>query len=60
MAIRHIGKVLREVARDNDTPARLGGEGFALLLANVDHDKALGTAEKLCLIVASPFRLLVQ
>jgi PleD family two-component response regulator len=34
--IRQIAQTLKEVSRDNDTAARLGGEEFALLLAGVD------------------------
>ncbi len=36
MVIRQIAQTLKEVSRDNDTAARLGGEEFALLLAGVD------------------------
>jgi diguanylate cyclase (GGDEF)-like protein len=53
VVIRHMGKVLREVSRDIDTAARLGGEEFALLLAGVSDDKALRLAEKLCVHLAS-------
>jgi diguanylate cyclase (GGDEF)-like protein len=47
LVIRQIGKVLTQVSRDNDTPARLGGEEFALLLANISSDKAALAAERL-------------
>ncbi len=45
--IRQIAQTLREVSRDNDTAARLGGEEFALLLAGVDLQKAGVAAERL-------------
>lgn len=45
--IRHIAQTLKEVSRDNDTAARLGGEEFALLLAGVDLEKAAAAAERL-------------
>ena len=45
--IRQIAQTLKEVSRDNDTAARLGGEEFALLLAGVDVQKAAAAAERL-------------
>src|SRR5215207_3443958 len=45
--IRQIAQTLKEVSRDNDTAARLGGEEFALLLAGVDLDRAVLAAERL-------------
>ena len=45
--IRQIAQTLREVSRDNDTAARLGGEEFALLLAGVDLNRAVSAAERL-------------
>ena len=45
--IRQIAQTLKEVSRDNDTAARLGGEEFALLLAGVDLQKAAVAAERL-------------
>jgi len=47
MVIRQIAQTLREVSRDNDTAARLGGEEFALLLAGVDLPRAVAAAERL-------------
>jgi diguanylate cyclase (GGDEF)-like protein len=47
VVIRHIASVLSAVSRDNDTPARLGGEEFALLLANIGIEKAATAAERL-------------
>lgn len=46
VAIRHIASVLVELSRDNDTPARLGGEEFALLLSGVNEAKAVIAAER--------------
>lgn len=45
--IRQIAQTLKEVSRDNDTAARLGGEEFALLLAGVELEKAAAAAERL-------------
>lgn len=45
--IRQIAQTLKEVSRDNDTAARLGGEEFGLLLAGVDLEKAAAAAERL-------------
>jgi diguanylate cyclase (GGDEF)-like protein len=45
--IRQIAQTLKEVSRDNDTPARMGGEEFALLLAGIDAEKATIAADRL-------------
>lgn len=45
--IRQIAQTLKEVSRDNDTAARLGGEEFALLLAGIDLERAVTAAERL-------------
>jgi diguanylate cyclase (GGDEF)-like protein len=45
--ILHIARVLKELSRDNDTTARLGGEEFALLLAGADPARAIAAAERL-------------
>jgi diguanylate cyclase (GGDEF)-like protein len=47
LVIRHIANVLSGVSRDNDTAARLGGEEFALLLANISSEKGVQAAERL-------------
>jgi diguanylate cyclase (GGDEF)-like protein len=47
LVIRQIAQTLREVSRDNDTAARLGGEEFALLLAGVDLERAAAAAGRL-------------
>jgi diguanylate cyclase (GGDEF)-like protein len=51
--IRQIAQTLKEVSRDNDTAARLGGEEFALLLAGVDLDRAVLAAERLRAVLSS-------
>ncbi|MCA1593341.1 MAG: diguanylate cyclase [Acidobacteria bacterium] len=53
--IRSIGNALKDLSRDNDTAARLGGEEFALLLAGVEIAKAVVVAERLRLAVAAQF-----
>src|SRR6185503_12898998 len=45
--IRQIALTLKEVSRDNDTPARMGGEEFALLLAGINSEKAAAAADRL-------------
>ena len=52
MVIRQIAQTLREVSRDNDTAARLGGEEFALLLAGVDLQRAVLAAERLRVVLS--------
>lgn len=45
--IRQIAQTIQNVSRDNDTPARLGGEEFALLLAGINAEKAAAAADRL-------------
>ncbi len=52
VAICRIADTLIAASRDNDTPARVGGEEFALLLAGVSADKAKVAAERLRAIIA--------
>jgi diguanylate cyclase (GGDEF)-like protein len=52
VVIRHIANTLLAVSRENDTPARLGGEEFALLLAGISGEKAALAAERLLLGIA--------
>jgi diguanylate cyclase (GGDEF)-like protein len=47
VVILHIATALKELSRDNDTTARLGGEEFALLLAGADDARAYAAAERL-------------
>jgi diguanylate cyclase (GGDEF)-like protein len=51
MVIRQIAQTLKEVSRDNDTAARLGGEEFAMLLAGVDLPRAVAAAERLRMVL---------
>ncbi len=46
-AIRRVALHLNEFSRDNDTPARLGGEEFALLLAGASEAHAVTVAERI-------------
>jgi diguanylate cyclase (GGDEF)-like protein len=52
LVIREVGNTLIRVSRDNDTPARLGGEEFALLFAGIDEPKAVLAANRLRAILA--------
>lgn len=52
LVIRHIANTLSAVSRDNDTAARLGGEEFALLLANIAQEKGAAAAERLRAVLA--------
>ncbi len=52
LVIREIASTLKEVSRDNDTAARLGGEEFSLLLAGTDDTKAELAANRLRAILA--------
>jgi diguanylate cyclase (GGDEF)-like protein len=47
VVLRQIANTLRDVSRDTDTAARLGGEEFALLLAGIDDAKAELAATRL-------------
>src|SRR6185369_11822777 len=47
LVIRQTAQTLKEISRDNDTAARLGGEEFGLLLAGVGLDRAAAAAERL-------------
>ncbi len=51
--IRHVADALRELSRDNDTAARLGGEEFALLLAGADATQATAAAERVRHVVSN-------
>jgi diguanylate cyclase (GGDEF)-like protein len=53
MVIRQIAQTLKEVSRDNDTAARLGGEEFALLLAGVDLERAAAAANRLRTVLSA-------
>ena len=53
LVIRQIAQTLKEVSRDNDTAARLGGEEFALLLAGVDIERAAAAANRLRAVLST-------
>lgn len=53
VVIREIAQTLKEVSRDNDTAARLGGEEFGLLLAGVDLEKAAAAANRLRAVLST-------
>jgi diguanylate cyclase (GGDEF)-like protein/putative nucleotidyltransferase with HDIG domain len=48
-----VADVFREELRDYDVPARFGGEEFALLLPETNHEKALEVAERIRIAVAA-------
>jgi diguanylate cyclase (GGDEF)-like protein len=50
--LRQIGRVIRQSVRDADVSGRLGGEEFALLLANTSIDAAHVIAERLRFAIA--------
>lgn len=52
VVICQVASALVELSRDNDTPARLGGEEFALLLAGADGAQAIAAAERLRRVVS--------
>ena len=52
LVIRDIGETLSRVCRNNDIAARLGGEEFALLCANLDATKAEFAARRLREVLA--------
>ncbi|MDO8188156.1 GGDEF domain-containing protein [Conexibacter sp. JD483] len=45
--LERFGELLREHAREQDVPIRLGGEEFLVVLPNTDHAGALAAAERL-------------
>jgi diguanylate cyclase (GGDEF)-like protein len=45
--LRQIGRLLREAVRDGDTPARIGGEEFAVILPGGDLALGVEVAERL-------------
>ncbi len=53
VVICRIADTLVAASRDNDTPARVGGEEFALLLAGVSAEKAQVAAERLRMIISA-------
>lgn len=56
-----VGTRLREALRENDTLARMGGDEFAILLADMEStDEAISVAEKLLTVLDAPHHLLNQ
>jgi diguanylate cyclase (GGDEF)-like protein len=53
LVIRQIAQTLKDVSRDNDTAARLGGEEFGLLLAGVDVERAAAAANRLRAVLST-------
>ncbi|BBT70734.1 hypothetical protein WP8S18E06_20330 [Klebsiella sp. WP8-S18-ESBL-06] len=49
--IQFVAKVLQDSVRQNDIAARIGGEEFALLLANTDAEEAHAIAERIRLAI---------
>jgi diguanylate cyclase (GGDEF)-like protein len=45
--LARFGELLRELARENDTPIRLGGEEFCIVMPNTDPPGAIRAAERL-------------
>ncbi len=45
--LRWTADVIRRTVRASDVPARYGGDEFAVLLPDADHDEAVRTAERL-------------
>jgi diguanylate cyclase (GGDEF)-like protein len=52
LVICAVAAALSQLSRDNDTPARLGGEEFGLLLAGADERNAAAAAERVRRAVA--------
>ena len=51
--LRQMGRVLREAVREGDTPTRIGGEEFAVILPAADLALGLEVAERLRTLVAA-------
>jgi len=51
-ALRHMAAIFRRVLRDEDVPARVGGEEFALWLPGTRHHTAMEVAERVRAAVA--------
>jgi diguanylate cyclase (GGDEF)-like protein len=53
-----VGERLREATRPSDTPARIGGDEFAVLLEDLDaEDSVVAVTERVLAAVSGPFRL---
>lgn len=58
LVLKETAKKLSETLREGDLAGRLGGEEFAILLPNTEHETALQVAERLRLTVATHIVLL--
>ncbi len=47
LALKHVASIIRQSVRDNDTPARWGGEEFAVIMPTVSPRAALRVGENL-------------
>lgn len=45
--LKYLAKMMRELSRDGDLCFRYGGEEFAIIIPNNDHDSAFNVAERL-------------
>lgn len=45
--LRTLGKIIKEVIREDDIPARFGGEEFLIILPDTDEEGAYALAEKI-------------
>src|SRR4051812_31521982 len=52
-ALIHVAKTLSGLIRGSDLLARIGGDLFALILAHLDHESAIETAERLGRCIAA-------
>ncbi|MFZ3128921.1 MAG: diguanylate cyclase [Rhodoferax sp.] len=56
MLLKEVANRLRAAVRESDTPARIGGDEFVVLLRNILHaDDALKVAEKIRVALCAPF-----
>lgn len=54
--LQHFAQLLRQELRSVDTPARMGGEEFAVILPGTDLAAAQGIAQRICeRLAAQPF-----
>jgi two-component system cell cycle response regulator len=49
----HIGNLLRTASRENDIPARFGGDEFTMILPNTTAEGAFKLASRLCELIKS-------
>ncbi len=56
-AIKRLGNALRSNSRTIDTPARYGGDEFAVILPEIGEEAAKGVAERICARLATDGQL---